>query len=51
MSETGEVFHVKQREGESVSGGSFVLEKMGVVESVEYGICDDGGLLVLGLDE
>ena len=34
MSETGEVFHVKQREGESVSGGSFVLEKMGVVESV-----------------
>ena len=34
MSETGGVFHVKQREGESVGGGSLVLENMDVVESV-----------------
>ena len=34
MSETGGVFHVKQQEEEGVNGGSFVLEKMGVVERV-----------------
>ena len=34
MSETGGVFHVKQVERGSVNGGSLVLDKMGVVESV-----------------
>ena len=51
MSETGGVFHVKQQEGKGVGVGSFMLEKMGVVERVWSRGFVMRGLLVLELDE